>query len=92
MLKSDNTEQARNLVGSADLVLIDDRIDEEEWEKTLTLCQEACLHRPVFALLHETTPEKLDALKMAGISSFIESPVDPEAFYRLLLDTLLERE
>jgi len=92
MLKSDNAEQARKLLPNADLVLIDDQLDEEEWEKLLTLCHEECTNQPVFALLHEITAERVDELKMAGISNYIESPVDPEAFYRLLLDELLERD
>jgi CheY-like chemotaxis protein len=92
MLKSDNAEQARKLLPNTNLVLIDDHIEGAEWEKILRLCHEECQKRPVFALLHNTTTEKLEELKMAGISNYIESPVDPEAFYRLLLDELLEYE
>ena len=91
VLKSEGPQRAAELMHGADLIFIDDHLSAREWEELLLFCRSHCGKRPVFALLHERTPEKEKALKMAGVGNLIDTPLDSEEFYRLLLDEMLER-
>jgi len=91
MLQSSDLKKGERLLPGADLVLIDDRFAVSEWDALDELCKKSCQEQSLFALLHENSSERKEALKKMGVENLLSTPVDPEAFYRLLLESLLEK-
>jgi CheY-like chemotaxis protein len=91
VMRGEDPEQADTLLKGSDLVILHDHYPPEAWERLLALCQERCDEIPVFAVLERPTPEKLASLRQAGIERDLPTPVEPESFYRLLVDTMIER-
>jgi CheY-like chemotaxis protein len=91
LLHAENPERARKLHTDAELVFLDGRWSAGEWEQLLPLCRDACREKPLFALLEDAEEETKRKLEGMGVSATIPTPVEPESFYRQLLDVMLER-
>lgn len=91
VISVDSALRARQILPSTDLVILSDRLEDREWEKILALCMESCEGKPVLALMHKEDDDgsRADALKLAGIEHILPTPVDPESFYRKILDLML---
>ena len=87
----DSAARARQILSGVDMIIISDRLEDREWEEVLTLCMESCADKPILALLHQEDDDgsRADALRLAGIEHTLPTPVDPEYFYRKVLDLML---
>ena len=87
----DSAARARQILSGVDMIILSDRLEDREWEEVLTLCMESCADKPILALLHQENDDgsRADALKLAGIEHILPTPVDPEYFYRKVLDLML---
>jgi len=90
VFQTDSAVHAAPLLPSADLVFISDSLPDEEWDRVLSLCREQCGDKPVVALVGESSSEKIGSIENIGVTRHIFTPVDPENFYRTVLEEILE--
>ncbi len=78
-------------VSSVDMVFLDSELYEtEEWERVIKDCKKLIGEKEiaVAAVLPQTEDTYLEIARNLGISSFLYKPIEPEKFYRILLDHL----
>jgi len=90
LMQTTSLTQAASLIVSSDIVIISDTFPLEEWGSLLTLCLEKCRDKAVIALMDESSVDRLESLKEAGVENYILTPVNPEEFYRMVLELVLE--
>jgi AmiR/NasT family two-component response regulator len=79
-------------VSSADMVFLDSGTYEvEEWERVIHDCIKLVGNSniSIVAVIPHLDAHHLETAKNLGISSFLFKPLDPEKFYRTLLDHLV---
>ncbi len=90
-VRIEEPEQAEALLDKVDLVILHDAYPDAVRKRLLALCREQCSTVPVFALSEGRSAEEIMELKRAGVDHSLPLPLDPERFYRMVLDTMLER-
>ena len=82
-------ENLRSHAALSELTILGGRMPEESWKELLGHCREQCDLRRVIALVPEEESDKRKEAESSSISKILPSPINPEQFYRLLLESLL---
>ena len=88
---AERVSTAEDIVSRADLILVDigDVVsDMNELESLLLLSQEEGFSQRLIGIVKNEELGKIDLSETIAIDSFLGKPLDPEKFYRLLLEKL----
>jgi CheY-like chemotaxis protein len=77
-------------IKSSDLIILSPKIYEDKsWRKWLLGCKNRCQGKTIIALIENLNPKLIKAIKRVGISQYLLTPINPENFYRILMEELM---
>ena len=89
LTQTEDLQQLSMYLISADMVLVSGHLSDTQWKAVLENCQKHCTDKDIVILLGESETVRKKEARENGIRHLIPTPIDPEYFYRLLLDIFL---
>ncbi len=89
VLQTEDPKKLPIYTPATDLIVLSEQLSDSQWREILETCRRECGSKKILALLDSDDKKREEELKEAGIEHRIPSPIDPEYFYRLLLELLI---
>ncbi len=73
-----------------DLIILSSKIyEDKKWRSWLKDCKKRCENKNVIALVEYLNPKLIKGIKAVGIHQYLTTPINPENFYRILMEELM---
>jgi hypothetical protein len=90
MLRSNSLKDVNAKIGNSDLVILGPEIyASKEWREWLRGCKKVCKNKNVIALVDNLNSKLIKAIKKVGINQYLLTPINPDNFYRILMEELM---
>jgi len=91
IMRTNSIESANISVRGSNLIILSPKIYESKgWRKWLSKCKNRCEEKNVIALIENPNPKLIKVIKEIGIDQYLSTPINPDNFYRILMEELIE--
>jgi CheY-like chemotaxis protein len=90
MLRAHSLKDVTPKVGNSDLIILGPKVySNREWRSWLVKCPKLCREKNVIALVDNLDSKLIKAIKRLGVSQYLLIPINPDNFYRILMEELM---
>ncbi len=90
ILRSDSLMDVDSKLQNSNLIILSPKVYEDKsWRAWLMKCPSLCKDKNIIALVDTLNPKLIKAIKKLGINQYLQTPINPDNFYRILMEELM---